>query len=722
MTRAVLAVLALAALATAALATAAAAEEEGRGDCWWVKAEEPLATATLRQPSSRMCGACEFASVRFSPSVRADHTGGRAAVLAAGAIVPRALLKVACSAAERPRYQEHRPNRIPKWVEYSSPVTLHDDTQGVTVACDKPPSMCNNTVTLHIFDRFEPHKYEERKRAAHRFGVARHQLIEESERMESGNPLEFLFERPTARWTPQPLTAYASGAAPPRPPSAASAPDMDALPNLLVIILDSASRAHSLRRIPGALALLDEWDRDASSGVRAFDFERLNVVGINSPPNFIGFLTGSPHADVAHTESWLWPIVRFFTGDRQNISPFRVKIEEAGAFLWSKLHKAGYTTFYTEGVCFDKTTRVMGFTPNIKELYDFEVFGWRPFFYPDTAPPGIDDYVQAPWCALDNKIAHFYDGFRTTPHYPRCVCLGQKYAHEHELRLIRQFFANYDGLPRFAMSVFQEPHDRKMQIFGSMDEGLKDFLHSLRDASSADEFEDDGYPRGEERRAVLEDTIVVIMGDHGLNFGDHALGTTQGWLEHKNPLFRMIVPQSYLDVYPQLAQNLERNQKRLITPYDLFATFVNVPHYPLSAPVPNPHMSLSLFTPIPENRTCDDAHIPREYCHDLLAQRIGCWTDGFACELPAENDRTAFVSNLLNTSASYQHETDPALLAHWARTTTIPRAEVIHSLRTRQRLYDISALLVVSALIFVLARRFAAPLQAADERKVKDAI
>jgi hypothetical protein len=44
--------------------------------------------------------------------------------------------------------------------------------------------------------------------------------------------------------------------------------------------------------------------------------QKYNVVGLNSPANFLGFLSGHPHADDLHTESIMYPILRYILNDR----------------------------------------------------------------------------------------------------------------------------------------------------------------------------------------------------------------------------------------------------------------------------------------------------------------------------------------------------------------------------------------------------------------------
>ena len=96
--------------------------------------------------------------------------------------------------------------------------------------------------------------------------------------------------------------------------------------------------------------------------------------------------------------------------------------------------------------------------------------------------------------------------------------------------------------------------------------------------------------------------------------GLHKL-SRQGQIDNKWPFLLMSVPHHVIDRFPVLSLNLEINQNRLITAYDLHATLRHVLFYPSSPPYPtlNP-FGKSLLDAIPQNRSCSEAGIWYRYC------------------------------------------------------------------------------------------------------------
>jgi len=90
------------------------------------------------------------------------------------------------------------------------------------------------------------------------------------------------------------------------------------------------------------------------------------------------------------------------------------------------------------------------------------------------------------------------------------------------------------------------------------------------------------------------------------------------------------------DRYPCLMDSLTANTQRLITHMDVHTTLMHMHSMPQAPSVPNSQYTHTLFSPVPEGRTCKDAFIPSSYCmHDMEAH-TACWEGGAKCELSAE--------------------------------------------------------------------------------------
>ncbi|CAG9783616.1 unnamed protein product [Diatraea saccharalis] len=117
---------------------------------------------------------------------------------------------------------------------------------------------------------------------------------------------------------------------------------------------------------------------------------------------------------------------------------------------------------------------------------------------------------------------------------------------------------------------------------------------------------------------ILENTFIIFFSDHGIRFGEYRLDPAS-YYEERNPAFFMWAPVRFQAHYPLLFKAAAVNQFRLITPYDLYNTLVNINtlselrNYTegLSEACPLCH---SIFREISGNRTCADGSIHPKWC------------------------------------------------------------------------------------------------------------
>jgi hypothetical protein len=73
----------------------------------------------------------------------------------------------------------------------------------------------------------------------------------------------------------------------------------------------------------------------------------------------------------------------------------------------------------------------------------------------------------------------------------------------------------------------------------------------------------------------LNSTVLVLMSDHGARF--HSIRQTlQGKYEERMPFFAFRFPEWFSKMYPNEFKNLQLNSKRLVTPFDIHATFEHI--------------------------------------------------------------------------------------------------------------------------------------------------
>ncbi|XP_059055018.1 uncharacterized protein LOC131849048 [Achroia grisella] len=120
----------------------------------------------------------------------------------------------------------------------------------------------------------------------------------------------------------------------------------------------------------------------------------------------------------------------------------------------------------------------------------------------------------------------------------------------------------------------------------------------------------------------LEDTIVFLVSDHGMRWGDIRL-TRQGRLEERLPFAFILLPRSFREIYTEAYKNLKLNAKRLTTPFDIHATLLDLINIDnlrneninrMKQEAYGDDRSISLFIPIPNNRTCKSAEISEHWC------------------------------------------------------------------------------------------------------------
>ncbi|XP_077296279.1 uncharacterized protein LOC143918323 [Arctopsyche grandis] len=122
---------------------------------------------------------------------------------------------------------------------------------------------------------------------------------------------------------------------------------------------------------------------------------------------------------------------------------------------------------------------------------------------------------------------------------------------------------------------------------------------------------------------LLNKTIVVVLSDHGMRWGQIRT-THQGRMEERLPFLFIVLPEIFKDKFPLASSNLKRNTKRLTTPYDLHETLLDlldpsqIVNEEIEQKISNKtyenNRGISLFLPINQSRTCQSAAIDPHWC------------------------------------------------------------------------------------------------------------
>jgi len=147
----------------------------------------------------------------------------------------------------------------------------------------------------------------------------------------------------------------------------------------------------------------------------------------------------------------------------------------------------------------------------------------------------------------------------------------------------------------------------------------------------------------------LSRTIVFLLGDHGWHANNGLNKLWNGEYEHRNPFLEVLVPSSYLKRFPNSLKTLAINQKRIITPWDLYKTFTALASRLGRKKAPSANeLAYDLFTQeIPESRTCETANIGKKWCN--------CWS-----ALSEEE----FIENIKQNNIDKEREKELAAALH----------------------------------------------------------
>ncbi|KHJ41914.1 hypothetical protein D918_07965 [Trichuris suis] len=286
--------------------------------------------------------------------------------------------------------------------------------------------------------------------------------------------------------------------------------------------------------------------------------ELYNIIGDGTTPALLAMLTGMFEEELPDTRR----------------SEKNVSFVDVYPFIWNELKKMGYVTLFAED------------EPSVGTFqYRLNGFKQQP----------TDHYLRPFYVRRENYSS---SGFKQRD------CFGDEHALHAQFSYVEKFFTSYprDRL-KFAFQFFvQYSHNDVNYI--SMADGMT--VNHLKF------FQENGF---------LNDTIIVIMTDHGARYS-YARRTRQGKLEERNPFLAVILPPWFKEKNPSAVMNLRINSKRLTTPFDLHATLTHIMASSPPRPVKLLQRGVSLLSEVPASRGCSDAGIPLHWCPCLTWKRL----------------------------------------------------------------------------------------------------
>ncbi|EZG68904.1 putative transmembrane protein [Gregarina niphandrodes] len=385
----------------------------------------------------------------------------------------------------------------------------------------------------------------------------------------------------------------------------------DLPPNILILFIDAVGRKQFFRRLTQTKAALEGMDWEATmsrsladvSSSNLYQFFRYHSVGFNTGPN---------------TQA-------LFTGVERDYDRYYPPI-------WSILKNRGrYVTGVVQGHCEDWNVLYQ------EHLNETKISDGRVLVTPDVdyeleSMACFPEYEPVKWTDRGN-----FQGYTSIVRR----CLWGRHVHEWELDYSRKFIQKFQNKsPWFLVTTLMEGHEGTGEVISQVDRALASFLTN-------------DVPR--------DNTVLLLVSDHGLHMGLNFLYFLDGRINHRTPFGAMLLSRDLLNKVAQnentnndqsidadvINQTLVTNQQRLVTAADMYFTLRHIAQrgFNWSSLQANSHHQhddrgegqigwpdkgfnlhndpdiriprrgqLSLLELVPANRTCATAGIPSETC------------------------------------------------------------------------------------------------------------
>jgi len=222
------------------------------------------------------------------------------------------------------------------------------------------------------------------------------------------------------------------------------------------------------------------------------------------------------------------------------------------------------------------------------------------YMHTSESPYSLEHTLVMPFCHPQAYPNPDPFGPFNGPYSMRARCIGDKHVHNVVFDYAKEYFTNYNEIGKIALLSFMEAHEGSLEVISQVDEDLSNFLMSPT------------------IHAELNNTFVFVVADHGNHMSPFFLWTKNGIIENRLPTLFILTPKWFSERYPELAENLDVNQNRLVTAHDLYNTFIQLHDLPEFKQNVNYSANMEaikgLFRSIPEDRNCADALVPDIMC------------------------------------------------------------------------------------------------------------
>lgn len=289
---------------------------------------------------------------------------------------------------------------------------------------------------------------------------------------------------------------------------------------------------------------------------QTYDFIGYSKIGENTWPNLVPLLTGRSHRD--------FPLVEHLK-----------RYADGMPLLWKEKNMKHIASFFAED------------RPDIS-TFNYEKSGFN------KCPT---DFYYRPYTLAQHT---FEPVFGRPLGKPSWDCYGLRNHFDLQIEYLKGFFNKYQGYRKLAYFWSNQAGHEDFTTLTRFDKPLMDFLNWLKTSRN------------------IQNTILFILSDHGFRIGGASL-THIGRAENNKPWLMVHIPKQILHVHPWLDTVLKLNSNRLLSHYDTYQTVLDILNNKAfnkrqGVPVRSFLSRRSLFSEIPELRTCADAGIEEKYC------------------------------------------------------------------------------------------------------------
>ena len=231
---------------------------------------------------------------------------------------------------------------------------------------------------------------------------------------------------------------------------------------------------------------------------------------------------------------------------------------------------------------------------------DFSARGYRTLFAEDAPTIAIFNYVKEGFYRrpTDYYLRPFslameaHGSLWTNDH----DCIGSKLETDVVLDWVRDYVTEFKEKRHLAFAFITRLTHESLNKAATADRSYLRFLQQLHDAGS------------------FNNSVLLFYSDHGMRFGP-IRQTFVGKLEERLPFMYWVFPPWFRHRYPHLWRNLRANERRLTTPFDVYATLKHILDFDGVATGNDvTQRGMSILEQVPAERTCEHASIAPHWC------------------------------------------------------------------------------------------------------------